>query len=175
MRTFIAIDLPKDVRDYLFDLQRKIKGAKVNWVAKKNIHLSLKFLGEINETKLGELKNELKSIKLKPFKVKLHKIGFFPAESSPRVIWVDLKPETNIVGIQKQVDATTLSVSAADTRFQTHVTLGRVKEIKNKKEFKDSIENIKIDPLEFEIKEFKLFKSILSKDGPTYEVIDTFK
>lgn len=175
MRTFVAIDLPKEVKDYLFNLQKKIKGAKVNWVAKKNIHLTLKYLGEISEEKVESLKNILKEIKFKPFKVKLHKVSFFLNGSYPTVIWVNLKPETNIIEIQKQVDSTTLNISALDTRFQTHVTLGRVKEIKNNKEFKNSIENIKIEPIEFEIKEFKLFKSVLSKDGPSYHVVDTFK
>ena len=79
MRLFLAIDLPEKAKDYLYNFRRISRDyVKVSWVPKKNLHLTLKFFGEVDEKKLEALKAELKNIKQDSFKVKLKGIGFFP-------------------------------------------------------------------------------------------------
>jgi len=94
MRTFIAINLPKEVKDYLFDLQKEFRDSgKINFVHKSNLHLTIKFLGQVDENKLKEIKEKLSNIKFKPFEVYLNNTGIFPNKDFIRILWVDLIPK----------------------------------------------------------------------------------
>ena len=176
MRCFIAIDLPDDVKDYIFSLEKFIGNelAKIKWVAKKNLHLTLKFLGEIDEEKLKLVKEKLKNIKFGKFKVNLDKIGVFPNENYITVVWVGVKDDKNIFELQKAIDSELLSLFSKEQKFQSHLTFGRVKFVKDKTNFLKKIKEIEVKNLPLEIKEFKLYKSELSKDGPKYTVLETY-
>ncbi len=175
MRTFIAIFLPKEILDYLYEVQNKLKKqlpAKINWVAKKNLHFTLKFIGQVDEKNIFSIKERLKRIKFNSFKVNLDKIGVFPNEEFIRVIWVGLKSKELVV-LQKLVDYELLDLFSKDQNFVTHLTLGRVKNIQDKEKFKKNLK-IEIEDKEFEINEFCLVKSELHKEGPTYEILERF-
>ncbi len=87
MRLFIAIELPEDLREYLFYLEKSLNhDAKIRWVAKKNIHLTLKFLGYVDDSKVEDVKKRLMEIKFRRFKVGLNKLGWFPGGNSVRAI-----------------------------------------------------------------------------------------
>ena len=130
MRVFVAIELTREVKDYLFDLQKEVKEAKITWVSKNNLHLTLKFISEIKEDKIPAIKEELSKIKHEKIKVNLGKIGFFPNQKNPKVIWVSLEPEDSIISIQQKVDEALLTLSPSEQRFQSHLTLGRIKQIR---------------------------------------------
>jgi len=171
MRVFLAIDMPKDVKDIVFALQPKIKEAKVTWVSKKNLHLTLKFFGEVNQSQLNLIKEKMK-IKFKSFSVSLNEVGFFPDKKNPRVIWAGLHPEDKIIELQQKIDEIFLTDFTSDQKFQSHITIGRIKSIRRKEDFFKSISELKIEPLKFKISSFQLMKSELTKLGPKYEVID---
>ncbi len=176
MRVFVGIDLPKEVKDYLFELEGKLnKGyAKMRWTIKKNLHLTCKFIGEVEEDKITEIKEKLSKIEVEPIKVKLSKLGWFPGGSQVRVIWVGVEPEDKINELQQKVDTELLDLYPSDQKFVSHLTLGRVKFVKKKKEFLDMLKEVKIEPLKFEINGFTLYKSTLMSDGPRYEVLESF-
>ncbi|MBS3149096.1 RNA 2',3'-cyclic phosphodiesterase [Candidatus Woesearchaeota archaeon] len=176
MRIFISIELPGNVKDYLFDFCKKIKSnnIKVNWVHKKNLHLTLKFIGEVNDNEINEIIKRLSEIKLDKINVNLSNLGFFPKNDFVRVIWVGIEPKDKILELQRKIDSSLLDLFSKDQKFETHLTLGRIKSIKNKNEFFNVINNLKIEKTKFEIYGFKLMKSTLSKDGPTYEEIANF-
>ncbi len=177
MRLFIGIFLPKEVLDYLYEAQNRLKKnlpAKITWVHKKILHLSLKFIGEVNENKINEIKERLNEIKFKSFKVKLDKIGVFPNENYIRVIWISLNPKEKVIELQQKVDSELLDLFPKDQRFSAHMTFGRVKFIKDKEDFKKNLK-IDIEEKEFEVNEFCLVKSELNKDGPKYEILERFK
>ena len=177
MRLFVGIFLPKEVLDYLYEVQNILKKslpAKIIWVHKKILHLSLKFLGEVNENRINEIKEKLNKIKFKSFKVKLDKVGVFPNENYIRVIWVGLNPKGKVIELQQKIDSELLDLFPKDQRFSAHMTFGRVKFIKDKEEFKKNLK-IEINEKEFKVNEFCLVKSTLSKDGPKYEILEKFK
>jgi 2'-5' RNA ligase len=170
MRLFLAITPSKEVRDHLFSLQKGVKDAKVAWVAKKNIHLTLKFLGDVDKTKLPQIKKKIQ-IKHKKIKATLGQLGFFPNKSNPRVIWVNIEPEKDILNLQQKIDETLLTMFPGEQKFKSHITIGRIKTIKRKKEFLQTITTKEIQPISFMIDSIQLIKSELTRSGPRYEVI----
>ena len=176
MRCFLAIDLNYECRDYLFNLQKEIsKFVKAKWVEKKNLHLTLKFLGDLDENKLETVKRILSEIKLKKFKIYLNELGVFPNENVINIIWVGIKPERDIMNLQKRIDEVLLDLFSKDQKFLSHITLGRVKFIKNKEKLKGILKETKINKIEFEVNKFRLYKSELTKNGPRYYVLDEYK
>jgi len=174
MRLFIGVFLPEDIKNYLYEVQdvlRKNIDGKIKWEAKSRIHLTLKFLGEVDEDKLNIIKERLNKIKFKKFKVNLDKIGVFPNYDYIKVIWVGLNPMDKAIELSKKIDSELLDLFHNDQEFKIHITLARVKLIKNK--FNNL--NIKIDEKKFEINEFYLIKSELSKDGAKYYILERFK
>ena len=176
MRLFIAIFLPEEILNYLYQVENKLKRnlpAKINWVAKSKIHITLKFIGEVSENNINSIKERLNKIKFKSFKVKLDKLGVFPNDNYVRVIWVGLKPAGKVIELQQKIDSELLDLFSKEQRFSAHITLARVKFIKDKEEFKKNLK-FDISEKEFEINEFCLVKSELSKDGAKYEILERF-
>ncbi len=168
MRCFIAIELEND---YFKSLQDKIKD-NIKGTFPKAFHLTLKFLGEVEENKIKE---SLKNIKFEAFKISTSNIGVFPNENYIRVVWIGLKPENKIIELQREIDNKLKKVFRKDKRFHPHLTLARVKFIKDKNKFKELLKDIKVEKLEFNVDNFKLIKSTLTRDGPIYECIESFK
>ena len=146
MRTFIAIELSDEIKETLAQIQSHLKysGADVKWVTPGNIHFTLKFLGEIDEKKCGDVKAILDEIakSTKPFEISLKDIGAFPKIDYPRVIWVGLdkgaEESTELAG---KIDETLLKLDfAKESRpFAAHLTIGRVRSAKNKEALKEKI------------------------------------
>jgi 2'-5' RNA ligase len=177
MRLFVSVEVPEEVKQHIFDLQHEMTSgiAKIRWVAKKNLHLTLKFLGEVEEVLLDEIKARLSSVSCSPFKLRLTHLGFFPSKEYIRVIWVGIDPESKMISLQQKVDAELLDIFPSEQKFVSHLTIGRVKFIKKKKEFMKIIDKVKVKPLEFEVKEFKLMQSVLRRSSPIYEELATYK
>ena len=176
MRAFIAIFLPKEILDYLYEVENKLKKelpAKINWVAKSRLHYTLKFLGQVDEKNINSIKERLKKISFSSFKITLDKIGVFPNENFIRVIWIGLKSK-ELIDLQKLIDYELLDLFPREQEFIPHLTLGRVKNIQDKEKFKKNLQ-IEVEDKEFEINEFCLVKSELHKEGPSYEVLERFK
>ncbi len=129
MRCFVAFDAGEEAKDFLYDLQKKLMGerfAKVHWVHKKNLHVTLKFIGEVDEGKLAEIKHALSQVKHDKFSLKLNGLGTFPPLAEPRVIWVGLEPAEEAIKLQQKIDEALLLLSPAEQRFTAHLTIGRV-------------------------------------------------
>ncbi|MCD4759367.1 RNA 2',3'-cyclic phosphodiesterase [archaeon] len=176
MRLFIAVELPKEVKEELYRIQKLIKPslAKIKWVPKKNLHLTLKFIGE-TEVSVEEISERLSKIKFDSMKVGLDNFGVFSKGNETKVLWVDIKPGGEVIELQQKVDSELFSLFKKDQKFKLHLTLGRVKFVKKKEEFLKVLKEIEVKHIEFEINEFKLMESKLSKDGSKYIVLKEYK
>jgi len=176
MRTFIAIEMPEEIKEILLDAQKQINTEKVKIRPAKAFHLTLKFLGEIDETKIDEIKQKLKEIKFDSFETSLTNIGVFPDENYIRVVWAGLNdPENKITNLQKEIDSKMEILSfKKDTRFHPHLTLARVNFVEDRERFIKNLKEIKIKKETFQITEFKLIKSTLTGKGPVYEDLASF-
>ena len=134
IRAFIAIDLSPAVRRRLQEvneeLKRRLEGVPVRWVPVENIHLTLKFLGDVSQENLEVLKKVLRieAGNQHPFNVSVAELGAFPSPRRPRVIWVGVAAPPDLAAIQRQVEAETsrIGYSPEDRPFSPHLTLGRV-------------------------------------------------
>ncbi len=176
MRLFIAINLPSEIKDELYQIQGNFdkKFAKVKWVSKKNLHLTLKFLGQCDENKLEEIREKLKNISFNSFELNLGKIDYFPDKTDMKIIWINLFPKEEFLQLQKTIDSEFLIDCSKDNIFSAHLTLGRIKLIKKKENFLGYFNNFRIKNKSFVVSEFHLIESKLTKDGPQYKVIETF-
>lgn len=176
MRLFIALNISDECKKYLNSVINKIKKEypDLSFVKKYKLHLTLKFLGNASDDVLQAIVKCLKNIKFKQFEASLSGFGVFPNENYFRVLWVGLEPKEIICELQKQIDNSLKNVFGKEKKFQPHVTLARIKFVKDKKQFIEFIKTIKIKPISFEVKEFKLVKSTLQKGGSVYETIETF-
>lgn len=177
MRLFIAIELPDDIKECLSKIQEKIIGPenKIRLVGKEQMHLTLKFLGEVRPHNAEILRKSLKEIAFEPFSVSLDVIGVFPNENYIRVVWFGLKPEDKIMELQKSIDDKLQKLFQKEKGFKAHLTLARVEYIKDKAAFIQKLNGIKVDNKKIEVNNFKLIKSTLTPKGPIYENLEVFE
>lgn len=174
MRLFIAIDTPKEIKEYFKQLQTKIGDNLAKIKLTTDFHQTLKFLGEVPEDKLEQIKELLSKIKFKPFTAQLSELGVFPSEHYIRVIWIGFTNNKPIIALQQQIEQSLLDIFPKDKRFHPHITLARVKFVKEKEKLIRKLKDIKIEPKEFAVTQFKLIKSTLTKQGPIYEDLTVF-
>jgi len=171
MRTFISIDIPEKVKKEIKKIQDELPEFYGKKTELENLHLTLKFLGEINEDKLEKVKKRLREIKFNFFETEIDSIGVF-SEKFIRIVWLHLN---NCKRLQKEVDDKLKDLFEVERRFMSHLTIARVKKIKDKKKFLEELKKLEIPKIKFNVDEFYLMKSELSKDGPKYEVIERYK
>jgi len=174
-RCFICIDLPLETRKYLEGIQEILK--KKNFFYGKftefeNLHLTLKFLGEISEEKIEEAKERLKKIKFNAFDVHLGELGVF-SERFVSIIWIKLGGK-GIFDLQKQVDDALEGLFEKEKRFMSHVTIARPKKVFDKKILLDYLYKIKIKKECFNAGGFYLKSSVLAREGPVYSTIEEY-
>ncbi len=167
MRLFIAVDMPADVVERLVELQKQIRGGKFTFV--KHFHLTLKFLGKVQPDKLSAVKAALAKFEFKSFKAELGSVGFF-SPSAVRVVWAGLEPKDVFSDFQKCVEQSLKGIFEPELRFESHVTLARVKFLDNPTEFKEQLKKLVLKPVQFKVDNFKLYESVLTKSGPDYSL-----
>jgi len=178
MRTFIAIDLNEENVEKIAGLQSELKksDADVKWVEPENIHLTLKFLGEISEEQAGQVKNILDKIAsdFRPFEVSLTEIGAFPKLDYPRVIWVGIekgKKETEEIAKNIEDELEKLGFPKEKRPFAAHLTIGRVRTPKNKERLKTVIQTWNLEHRTSNsqiVSSVVLYQSKLTPKGPIY-------
>lgn len=165
IRIFTAIELPEDIKDSLTSLKTKIKGAK--WVDRAQMHLTLSFIGEVSEHVLKEIKNELESLELNSFKIKLKGLGFWQSNGIPKVIWVGVDPNDNLNLLKEKIDQhlKNIGVLIDKKKYIPHITLARVRG-GNLKDLAQMAEGHSLfETREFSVNEFILFSSKLTSKG----------
>lgn len=179
MRTFIAIDLSPEIKDNLVTLVNRLKpmGRNVKWVTKENYHLTLKFLGEISESEVAEVKNTLAEIASRhhSFNLLLKGAGSFPPGSSRmRIVWAGIAGEDELLSLEKEIETglEKKGFPKEDRPFSPHLTIGRVKmPEKQEKLASELIKNNQLELGSMVVRELTFFQSILHPQGPEYRVI----
>ena len=175
MRTFIALDLSDSMKKELTRLQEELKkaGSDVKWVNPLNIHLTLKFLGNVEESKIDEIKAILDGISQKnnAYELSLFNLGSFPSLNQLRVLWAGIDKgcsETEKIAEEIENGLEKIGFPKETRPFSAHLTIGRVRSGKNKAKLKEIITSLQVNPETCQIKSVTLYQSKLTPKGPIY-------
>jgi 2'-5' RNA ligase len=180
-RLFAAIKISPDTvfLDQFRKLSSQLHHERIKWVEEHNIHVTLKFFGETAEERIPEIAGALAGIAAETavFSFSLRGLGIFGSRYDPRVVWVGIEPYANLVTIMNVIRSkmAELGFEADRQNLVPHLTLGRIKLLRDKDMFRQIIDRNKaIASAEITVDRFILFESILKKEGPVYLALQSF-
>ncbi len=176
IRSFLAIELPATIQTKIGEIERELESisADVRWVRPEKIHLTLKFFGNIEESKIDSIVAAIKGPMgtAQPFQLSVRGTGTFPNLKKPRVIWIGLVEGNGVlIPLQKEMDASLekIGFQPEGRPFRPHLTLGRVKSNRGKEELMRRVEKYREEEIgNFQVEKVILFKSDLTPAGPIY-------
>lgn len=175
MRCFLAVDLEEGLKEKITEVQKGLSNFDVKLVEKENLHFTLKFLGEVNEEVIEEVKSRARKIasSFSPFNIDINDMGVFPNLNYIRVVWIGAK---QLYTLQKAVDDTLADIFGREENIVPHMTLARVRSSRDKDTLRNFIEaNKNIDIGTMVVREIKLKSSVVTKKGPLYGDVEIFK
>jgi 2'-5' RNA ligase len=176
LRTFIAINLPSGrAREEVLKFQRTVSqiGFDIKLVEPENIHITLRFLGDIQKKIIEDLKTELDEIQFSPFEVTLEGVGVFPDYGRINVIWVGIRGGN--IGLVDLYDRINHALEATgiplDRRgLSPHITVVRVRSGRNREILSKTVRELEGSAFgSFEVNSFHLMQSNLTPKGPIYQ------
>ena len=179
IRSFLAIELPKPILTKIGEVQGDLRSthAEVTWVNAEKIHLTLKFFGNIEESRIDPIFRSIEEPvrKTLPFSLKVRGVGAFPHLKNPRVIWIGLVDEKEVLtSFQKQIETQLekIGFQPENRPFHPHLTLGRMKSSRGKEELVGRMEKHREEEFgDFQVERVVLFKSDLKPSGPIYTLL----
>jgi len=166
----VALDLPKAFGEEAVQAQEHLQELDLfqgKFTAKENIHLTLKFLGEITHEQAHGVRDALRDLRETTREVRLEGAGMF----APRIIWLKLAGANTL---QERVDTALGDWFAPEPRFMGHVTIARVKTARNPRTLAYTVRELDVAPVRGQAVSFSLRRSILNPEGPRYEVLEQF-
>jgi 2'-5' RNA ligase len=181
VRLFVALTFPDEVKAALGrlidDLRPKSRGIK--WVEPHNIHLTLKFIGEISENKVERIGQAIDEVLAgrAGFEGRVVGCGGFPNLKRPRVLWVGLEGAEPAIEIAKQINHRLIPIGVKSEKkpLSLHVTLGRIRKPTDLSPLTDYMENLNFDAGSVIFDRVALVKSTLTPRGPIYENVKVFE
>jgi len=181
VRTFVAVEISPEVRSHAARLIASLNGtaAKVKWVDPHNLHMTLKFLGEIDLREAPQVCAAVAEAMadLPPFSIRVAGAGAFPDVVHPRTVWLGVtEGSEEMVELHERLEAnlTKLGFRQEQRRFRPHLTIGRVRGLQGAAELGQLVaDRADFDAGVSDIDEVVVFSSELNRDGPTYETLST--
>jgi len=180
MRLFVALELKAAVRENLGALLKALRAVspQTRWVRPENLHLTLKFMGEVPETKLAAIRSALASVHSdQPTTVDFRGLGFFPNEKRPRVLWAGIEASPNLKTLAAEIDraAEKLGIPREQRPFAPHLTLARFEPPELPEKLRSAIqENAAREFGSFRTNQYLLIESKLKPSGAGYTTLESF-
>ncbi len=176
-RTFICLDLPEALRLQVGALQRKLVGLgdEIRWVNPRNLHLTLRFLGEISRSQVETvcLAVRCAASRVEAFPIHLSGTGCFPSPRRPRAFWIGVSDASNLIRLFETIEAELVSAGfPREARpFSPHLTLGRVRVDRSSSTLGEALGAAEFDAPPFLVGEVVVMRSDLSSSGAVYTPI----
>lgn len=181
IRTFIAFNTPETVKEKIVSLQTMLRNANadVRWETKEKMHVTISFLGDVEEQLLALLESTLSNVltKYSSFNVTYSELGCFPNWKEPRVLWIGCEENSGILRTMKhELDASLLpfGIKIEMRKFFPHITLGRIKSLRNSFDLLQSMESLTFSPQISTVNEILFIKSVLTRGGSEYSLLHSF-
>jgi RNA 2',3'-cyclic 3'-phosphodiesterase len=180
MRLFVALEIPSSVRENLAALLKSLRAVspQTRWVHPENLHLTLKFIGDVPDTTRASIRGALAFVRSdQPIKLDFRGLGFFPNEEHPRVFWAGIEASPNLetlaVDIEKATE--TLGIPREQRPFSPHLTLARFDRPGLPDQLRSALqENAGRDFGSVRTKQFHLIESKLKPSGAEYTTVESF-
>ncbi|MCI0532136.1 MAG: RNA 2',3'-cyclic phosphodiesterase [candidate division Zixibacteria bacterium] len=179
MRAFIAVELPSDVKNQIARMQAELRRipAQVSWTKADNVHLTLKFLGEIGSERLQPVTQAARAgcKGVKKFRISLKGLGGFPNLRQPRVIWIGTQNGAEeLISLQAKIDSELdkAGFPREEKKFRPHFTIGRVRVPKSIEKLAQALGNTEFQTADIDISRVTVMQSRLSPGGSIYTALE---
>jgi len=180
VRAFIALELPKNLRDRMGEVVNALDvgGAKVRWVPTDQMHLTLRFLGDIDNQQLEQIRSalhEAADAQKTPVNLGVGGLGAFPNRRNPRVIWVGVTHHPGLSEVQGLLDRSAVDsgIEPEARTWSPHLTLGRVKYVATDSPLLKRLKSVRVETYYYTCDRVTLFESTLTSEGALYRPLET--
>ncbi len=170
-RLFVALDLPSEIKMSLEPLAGGL--GDVRWTGADQQHLTLRFIGEVDNGTAHDVADALALVPGMPFELQLKGIGHFPPRGEPRIIWAGIAKNRELKGLKKRIDKVLkqAGLPADPQNYSPHVTLARMRRPPNQAELAAYLMRHSLyESAPFAVSGFYLYSSWLQPEGPTYQI-----
>jgi 2'-5' RNA ligase len=168
-RLFVAVDLPEEVRVSVAAIGDKLAGARR--VPEDQLHLTLRFIGEVDDKMFAAIKAALAGVSAAPFPLALRGVGHFPPGRHPRVLWVGMEAGEPLMELQQRVELALIGagIAAEERRFSPHITIARLRDTPPEAVLSLEERHRAFASDAFPVGDFYLYSSILTRDGAIHK------
>jgi 2'-5' RNA ligase len=177
VRVFVALELPEPLTEGILGLARRLRdsGVRASWCGRGTIHLTLKFLGDTEESELPHVVAAVAAAALNVprFSFDLSRLGAFPSPRNARVIWVGVEPVDALFDLRKAVESelSAIGIPRDRRRFHPHITVGRVRG-RAPEDTADILAGLPVPGGSVTVTEVRVMRSTLNPGGAIHEVIE---
>ena len=179
-RVFCAIELPAEVRarleDHMRRLRKEVPDAAASWSRVENIHLTLKFFGNVDVARIQQISEAAKRAvkEFSTFPIAVGETGVFPRPSRPQVLWIGVKDQARqLSALQEKLESECAAEGfpKEERAYKPHLTIARLRRPEGARHLAHAHLQMKFDPIEVDVKDIVIFRSELSPKGSKYSVI----
>ncbi len=173
-RLFVAIDPPEETIQSLQEIGVSLPGAR--WNEADQIHLTLRFIGEVDGGVFRDIQEALAGVAVEPFEVTPKGVGFFPPRKNPESLWVGVEEHEPLIHLRNRIESALVraGVKSESRRFFPHIALARLKNTPPSKVVGFLSENALFKLPPFAVTEFCLYSSFLSSDKALHQVEEVY-
>ena len=173
LRLFVALQLPLEIRARLTGLMGGVNGAR--WQTDQQLHLTLRFIGEVDETRAEDIDSALRAVSFTPFEVSLQGAGLFGDMRKPRMLWAGVGPEAPLAHLAQKIETAMVRIGlpAEQRKFTPHITLARFRGAAGRVD-RFLAANDQLWSTPWTVERFTLFRSHLAHSGAIYEPLATY-
>jgi len=168
-RIFIGLEIPEAIKRNLLALQTDMAGCR--WQTAEQMHLTLRFLGEVKENRWQLLESAMRETVMPAFELSVHGAGCFNRNTKPIILWVGVQPVEPVTALYELLSERLqmLGFEQEEKGFIPHITVARLKRFANVQSFVENHQQFDTDP--FKISHISLFSSTSGPDGSQYKVL----
>ena len=179
-RVFCAIELPRPTRDLVLQhiacLKAAVSTARASWSRDANLHLTLKFLGEIPQTSVPDISHAASraAASVQSFSIRLEQAGVFPSQRQPRVLWLginDLSAKLAELRARLETESSRAGFAKEGRPFHPHLTIARLRQPAGAQALAGAHQQMEFEPVEIAVSELLVIRSELSSEGSKYTVV----
>ncbi|MBI4429591.1 MAG: RNA 2',3'-cyclic phosphodiesterase [Ignavibacteriales bacterium] len=180
LRCFISLPTSEEVKQRFSEIQSKLKEAQadVKWDSPEKFHITLKFLGNSEQSAIDSLSAKLEMLpqNVSYIRALYHSVGAFPNIQRPRVIWVGIEHNEELQKLQGDIESlcAEFGYEREEREFHPHITLGRVKGNKNLHRLTEMLKTVTLEPIQARSNEILLMRSDLRPGGSVYTILKSF-